>query len=306
MQTVQTFDVGDKVRVVHWGKRYDLASSTALDMELPNWVVSSPRDERPELVWTIVAKRPTGTGHMYGVTCINSTNSHIFMPEALVLVCYGRKFSIGDTVRVTNIGSRYTDYTEMAEAMGLNLEVYRKSCTLLTFSASDRFTVVSIRRHTIDKNVILCGIFCKETGSVFIINELGLDKVGEPVELIQKSKLCEVQWRSKLVLNLPKVTHTFRLKFPNGEEVETPKPPETEWFPALLYEHNWPARHIEDGPDAYSLDASIVHEAGQCWWHDFKKRAEVEKAQILQMTTWNRTEQPKKEPESYPQVYEWL
>ena len=303
---MQTFDVGDKVLIQHWGKRYDLASSTALDMELPNWVVSAPRDERPELVWTIVAKRPVGTSYMYGATCSRSTHSHIFMPEALKLICAKNKFSIGDTVRVTNIGSRYTNYTEMAEAMGLHLESYRKSCTLHTFSASDRFTVVSIRRHTIDKNITLCGIFCKETGSVFIINELGLDKVGEPVELIQKLKPCEVQQYYKFTPKLPAVTHTFRLKFPNGEEVETPKPPETEWLPTLSYEHNWPARHIEDGPDAYSLDAAIVHEAGQCWWHDFKKRAEVEKAQILQMTTWNRTEQPKKEPESYPRVYEWL
>ena len=395
---MQTFDVGDKVKVVHWGKRFDLAQTTAKDMGLPDWIVSAPRDERAELVWTVVAKVPVGSTYTYGVTCKESKNSHIFSPEALEaldLVCSQNKFSIGDTVKVTNIGMRYNTYDDMASAMGLDLAAYHKHSSLPYFRNSDVFTIVSIRKHGLDKSVILCGIFCKETGAVFIINELGLEKVqegnldlltgnivrvrdwykcynvaeemavsfgirdswnktyasvfppGQIFKIVQKQKHittgavvyvirpyseglgyigmqcfmfdpagltpaskqlkpCGVQLRYEFKPKPSEVTHTFRLKFPNGEEIETPKPLENEWHLTLSCEHIWPARHIEDGPDAYSFDEAITHEEGRCWWYDFKRRAEVEKAQVLWVTTWKRIEQPKKELESYPQVYEWL
>jgi hypothetical protein len=101
----------------------------------------------------------------------------------------------------------------------------------------------------------------------------------------------------------PTETCTFRLRYFSGEELEVPAPDPAEgWKPRIKELFEWP--HSFVGIRDHNLNPR--HDSGACWWHDFKRRAEKEQAQVLWVQHWTRTLTKDAEKPAYPKTWEWL
>lgn len=105
----------------------------------------------------------------------------------------------------------------------------------------------------------------------------------------------------------PITTWTFRLKFPNGDEVEVPEPPKDQWRLDETITCDWPHRYIKEiyaCMENYVRDLDTIEEQAKCWWHDYADRAWEENAQVLWKKLWHKI--PEKKPEPEKPVWEFL
>jgi hypothetical protein len=107
----------------------------------------------------------------------------------------------------------------------------------------------------------------------------------------------------------PVTTWTFRLRFPNGEEIEVPEPPKDKWKFESEVIYTWPHKYFQDA--IFSMRKGLndngcymVDKQARCWWHDYYRRAWEENAQILWTKVWEKI--PEKKPEPEKPVWEFL
>lgn len=84
---------------------------------------------------------------------------------------YKNKILIGDTVAVINDGENYPTYSVMAQKMNLTNYVQHRP-----LDKSISYKVLDIKRHTIFKQYVLCGIE-SPSGEHFIVGKGGLKKL---------------------------------------------------------------------------------------------------------------------------------
>ena len=96
-------------------------------------------------------------------------------------------------------------------------------------------------------------------------------------------------------------TFTARFRLQDDREIEIPTP-----GPGWVMEEEkkyseWPSTHI----NCVNLDRPMEDDAGNCWWHDYKKVVYKENAKVLWIKTYSK-DRKTEEKESYIKTREWL
>ena len=117
-------------------------------------------------------------------------------------------------------------------------------------------------------------------------------------------------------------THTFKLRFEDGDILECPEPKGNWRKKGDKKVYKWPGAFVasaipvryngESRLDDYyaSLDESITlvitDNSARCWLGDYAGRINHREPQLLESQLWELQEEEQQEPERYQTVYEWL
>jgi len=290
--------IGDRVKVIDWGRRYEKLCDVAQDMGLSVVDYKVPNVERDRHnTFTIVSLRQhSNNGQLAGITCSNTTGTYIINVVGLKKVDdvpkENAEFNVGDKIKVKDWGKRFPSWTPQAVAMGLSQKMYETADTVRDNSAV--FTIMSLAPHPFYPQVQLAGVMSQEMQSAYIMDVQGLELVTQ--EKVWKT--CAVAERIPLEQEpVARYTATCRLRFPNGEEVECPAPPESEGWckKGEPLTRQWPSWYVK-APEFFD---DIKHDAGLCWKHDFEMRVLENVALVVWKQRYRKDPQPKKETETY-------
>ena len=342
----QKFKIGDLVELTTDEEtRLYIGSQLARDMGLTAY----EPDRRPPMGQHMLVISYDATYNIYGVC--SQANFH-FALESSALRHYREtaspapKFDVGALVHVTDWSWVYDNDGDTAKTMWLDKHGWKDSQAPYSSLPSLVWRVVAVQELRNVCGIVSMGCSGRIPMQAFVIGAAGLASAGNAMERLRTVAVAPVSisdctmdgvtkydyvkaavsppcppdkdWigaraRHAALPAAPHYTATCRLRFPNGEEVECPAPPESDGWQGLLLreEFNWPVQHIKSPAQiAQIVDPTCAGtsppESIQMWWHEYRDRAIAEQAQVLWIERYRRNPQPPTTPEAYQKVYEWL